>query len=364
MNRFSPPKLVIVALLAFGCAGVILFMRTGSSQSTLDQKDQNENVAAPIRPVLPATTSTTPSEESATSSHAVSLPTLFNKPFNGSNFTVGKQLEVTNAYTRFYITYTSGELTISGIMNVPKGEGPFPVLILNHGHIDTSLYTNGRGLRREQDFLARAGYVVIHPDYRNHAQSSKDDRDELAVRLGYVEDVINVVYAIRDTRLPYMDTERIGMLGHSMGGGITLTALVAQPDLIDAAVLYAPVSGDMRKSYERWMSRRPESAQRITDLYGTPETNPAFWNQVSTETYYDRIQSPIAIFHGTADKDVPLTWSEQTKDLLEASDKEVTLTVYPNGPHEFANDWPAFMQSVKTFFDEKLAHQPNPTTIR
>lgn len=41
-------------------------------------------------------------------------------------------------------------------MNIPKGDGSYPLVILNHGHIDTDIYTLGRGLKREQDYLARA----------------------------------------------------------------------------------------------------------------------------------------------------------------------------------------------------------------
>jgi hypothetical protein len=33
-------------------------------------------------------------------------------------------------------------------MNIPKWEGDFPLLILNHGYLDTRVYTNGRGLKR------------------------------------------------------------------------------------------------------------------------------------------------------------------------------------------------------------------------
>ncbi len=347
MNRgmkYSLYALVVVLVLGLG---LFVAAQSLAPKETASLASQNvEPISVPPTPAV----ATQPEPEP----HSISFPSLFKREFNGSELKLVRVLEKNAAYTRHYITYKSGELMISGIMNVPAGKGPFPVLILNHGHIDTSVYTNGRGLRREQDYLARAGYVVVHPDYRNHAQSSKDNRDELAVRLSYVEDVINAVHAVRNSGLEFIDSSKIGMLGHSMGGGIALSVLVTQPDLVDAAVLYAPVSGDMRKSYERWMSRRPESASRITELYGSPTSSPEFWNNVSAETFYDRVQAPVAIFHGTADKDVPLEWSEQTRDLLSAKNKAVSLTVYPNAPHEFATDWTNFMRSVESFFNKEL----------
>ena len=53
----------------------------------------------------------------------------------------------------------------------PKGPGPFPGIVLNHGYIEPSYYVTGQGLAREQDWLARAGFVVLHTDYRGHAAS-------------------------------------------------------------------------------------------------------------------------------------------------------------------------------------------------
>ena len=108
-------------------------------------------------------------EEGGESFHPVSIPTMMQKEYDGRDFTVGKVLADNEIYTRYFITYKSGSLTISGIMNKPKGNGPFPMLILNHGYIDPAVYTNGRGLRREQDYLARRGYIVIHPDYIKHS---------------------------------------------------------------------------------------------------------------------------------------------------------------------------------------------------
>ena len=63
--------------------------------------------------------------------HPVSLPHLMQKEFDGRDLRRGKVLEDNKYYTRYYITYMSSKYKISGIMNVPKGAGLFPVLILN-----------------------------------------------------------------------------------------------------------------------------------------------------------------------------------------------------------------------------------------
>jgi dipeptidyl aminopeptidase/acylaminoacyl peptidase len=295
--------------------------------------------------------------ESLKPHHPVSLPALFDKELVGRDFKLGPVLADNSAYTRYYITYKSGDLKISGIMNVPKGSGPFPLLLLNHGHIDTDIYTNGRGLKREQDYLARRGYVVLHSDYRNHAESDDDPNSEVRFRLGYTEDVINAINALHAAKLPYIDMEKIGMLGHSMGGGVTLNTLVVRPALVDAAVLFAPVSANYQRNYERWIKNESPVGQKIIELYGTPEKSPEFWQGISAKNYFDRIITPIQNHHGTVDESVEIKWSEELQTWLGAANKDLEYYIYQDEPHEFIEAWPLVMSRTVDFFDKHLKNK-------
>lgn len=279
------------------------------------------------------------------------------KKFDGRLLRVGRVLDRTDAYTRHFVTYKSGKLTISGIMNVPAGDGPFPVLVLNHGYIDPAIYTNGRGLRREQDYLARRGYVVLHTDYRNHAQSDDDPRSELNLRLGYTEDVINAVLAIKSSSLRYLDRERVGLLGRSMGGGVTLNALVVKPGLVDAAVVFAPVSSDAVDNFNRWTrgpSDRAGVGGRIIAAYVSPERNPAFWRNLSAVNFFDRVSEPLLVHHGTEDESCPIEWSETTVSALRRAGKDARLFTYPGEPHAFGAAWTTSMRRTVAFLDRHL----------
>lgn len=303
----------------------------------------------------PATPTATPAASPSPSRppHPVSLPALMAKKYDGRDLALGRVLDRNSAYTRYFATYRSGDLTISGIMNVPAGRGPFPALVLNHGYIDPDVYTNGRGLKREQDYLARRGYVVLHTDYRNHAQSDDDPNSELHLRLGYTEDVINAVLALRSSSLPYLGHDRIGLLGRSMGGGITYNALVTQPGLVKAAVVFAPVSSNAAQNFNRW-SRGDSVAPRIIAEYGAPERNPAFWRGLSAVNYFDRITEPIIIHHGTSDDTCPPQWSRDTQAALKRAGKDSTLYWYEGEEHAFVPLWPTSMRRTVQFLDRHL----------
>lgn len=292
--------------------------------------------------------------ESPEPSFPLSIPAYIKKTYTGEDFRVGKVIADNSAYTQHYITYKSEGLNISGIMNVPKGNGPFPVIITNHGYIDPSIYTNGRGLRREHDYLVRKGYVVVHPDYRNHAQSDKTENADLQFRYGYIEDVINVVSAIKKSDLTYIDKDRVGMLGHSMGGGITLNSIIIKPDLVKAAVLFAPVSADQVDNFNKWIARRPEVAQFILNTFGNWNENPGFWKGISAINYLDRIEIPVMIHHGTRDESVPLEWSEKLQAGLAQAEVDSTLHIYQGEGHEFSSDWNLVMERTVAFFDQHL----------
>ena len=287
----------------------------------------------------------------------ISIPAYSAKAYSGTDLKLGTVQDNNSAYTRYHITYKSGALTISGIMNVPKGEVPaggFPVLFLNHGYIDPAIYTNGRGLKREQDYFARRGYVVIHSDYRNHAESSKDPEADVNFRLGYVEDVINGIYAMKNSDLGFFNRDKIGMLGHSMGGGVALNTMVIQPDLVDAFVLFAPVSADIQDNFNRWMVTRPETVVKIIAKFGTPEANPDFWRNASPVNFLDKIKSAVLLHHGTADADVPIEWSDRLAEDFDEAGKSLIYHKYDGQPHEFTTSWSQVMERSLEFFGQNL----------
>lgn len=294
----------------------------------------------------------------------VSLQAVIQENLDGRELKLVKVLAANDSYTRYYITYMSGKLRISGIMNVPKGKGPFPVIITAHGFVEPRYYTTGRGLKREQDYLARRGYIVLHPDYRNNDGSDKDPDNNLHLNLGYTEDVINAVYAVKNSNFKFIDKDNIGLLGHSLGGGVALNMMVTKPGLVKSYVLFAPISIDYRDNFERWIGRHdhitlqkygpPKMREKIIATYGSPEANPEFWDNISPKTFIRNISDPVMVHQGTADQDVPYEWVFKLQDAFKKNNKRVTVYLYEGEHHEFSNAWPLVMQRSTKFFDSLL----------
>lgn len=285
----------------------------------------------------------------------LSIPHFSSMTLSGTALKLESIEAKNNVYTRYRISYRSNGLKITGIMNIPSGDGPYQLLIFNHGYIATSLYTQGRGLKREQDYMARQGFAVLHTDYRGHAGSDESPMTEKVYdgNLEYAMDSANAILAVREANLPTVNADHVGMLGHSLGGGVTMAVLTGKPDLVDAAVLYAPVHADVYENFTRWRRER-EEGDRTIEVFKTREENPAVWDNLSPQTFLKNIQAPILLFQGSNDKDVPKAWSDTLAKNLTEIGNDFRYIEYPGEGHEFSPKWADFMSQSMAFFRENL----------
>jgi uncharacterized protein len=345
---------LLVALLGAACTGSA-DPATQPAPTESTPSERAEGSPAPTEDASPTQSPRAP--ETSPPPHPVSLPALFDEEYDGRALRLGRVLVRTDAYTQHAVTYRGDGLRVSGTLNLPRGPGPFPVLVLAHGYIDPAVYVTGQGLRREQDWLARAGFAVLHVDYRNHAGSDRDPRADKQLRLGYTVDVINAVHAVRRSGMRRLDGDRVGLLGRSMGGGVAYNVLAVAPGLVDAAVVFAPVSSRAEENFDRWIRFDPgraDLARRIIRAYGAPEGSRRFWREVSPRTYFDRVTEPVLIHHGTADESCPIRWSRQTRRAMRQAGVDVSMFVYPGEPHAFEGAWPTSMRRTVRFFERNL----------
>src|SRR5512143_720106 len=176
---------------------------------------------------------------------------LRTRTYGGGAIQIVEKTGQNSAFTRYLIQYPSDGLRIAAFMDVPAGQGPFPVVVALHGYINPSAYGTLDYTTHYADTLASAGYLVLHPNLRNFPPS---DSGADLFRVGMAVDALNLIAIVKQTGgqpgpLEEADPARIGMWGHSMGGGITTRVLTVSED-VRAAVLYSPMSGDEVKNYE------------------------------------------------------------------------------------------------------------------
>jgi dipeptidyl aminopeptidase/acylaminoacyl peptidase len=272
-----------------------------------------------------------------------------------SSFTLEQTLDAGVNYDRYIASYLSDGYRIYALLTIPHGERPpagFPVVIFNHGYIPPNEYRTTERYVAYVDAFARSGYIVIKSDYRGHGLS-EGTAEGAYDSPAYTIDVLNAVTAAR--RLPEADPSRIGMWGHSMGGYITLRAMVADQG-IRAGVIWAGVVASYQEMFETWFRRAPSGWRAaIIEQYGTPTDNPAFWDNLSANTYLHELTGPVQIHHGTGDTTVPYSYSVLLDEQIRAVNGHTELLLYPGDDHNIASNRDGALAVSVVFFDRWVA---------
>jgi dipeptidyl aminopeptidase/acylaminoacyl peptidase len=279
--------------------------------------------------------------------------------YPGSALTIERELAPGPNYKMYLASYQSNGNQNFGLLTIPTGEKPptgWPAIIFNHGYIPATIYSTTDSYISHVRSLARSGYVVFKPDYRGHDNSEGEPRGGYGSP-NYTIDVLNAVSAVKS--LPEVDTNRLGMYGHSMGGHLTLRSMVTTKD-IKAGVIWAGVVASYPDLLNNWRRPIPASVpqqarrwrQELVETYGGPEENPEFWASISPITYVSDISGPLQLHHGTNDADVPIEFSESLDKAMQAAGKTVEYYVYNGDNHNLLNNWGTVMRRTIEFFDK------------
>ncbi len=295
--------------------------------------------------------------------HPLSIESLRQGEYPGSDLIIEQTLDPGLNYQRYIVSYKSEGLKIYGLLTIPNGEAPkegWPAIVFNHGYIPPSQYKTAERYVVYTDAFSRNGYVLLKPDYRGHGNSEGEASGGYGSN-GYTIDVLNALSSLK--KYPGVDTNRIGMWGHSMGGFITLRSMVVGKD-IKAGVIWGGVVASYKDLLERWRRRSPLPSlpgnvrsswrQTLVEQYGAPEDNPDFWNSISANAYLKDISGPLQLHHGESDQSVPVSFSRTLEKQMQDAGEELEFFTYPGDDHNITANFGIAMQRSVEFFDRYL----------
>ena len=300
--------------------------------------------------------------------HPLTIAAMRIKIYPGSQMVIEQSLAANANYSRYVASYYSDGNNVFGLLTVPNGRMPqdgWPLILFNHGYIDPAIYRTTERYVAYQDAFARNGYVTFKSDYRGHGFS--EGSTDIETNQGgnrhaaYTSDVLNALSSLK--LRTDVDADKIGMWGHSMGGQITLRAMVISNE-VKAGSIWAGTVADYATMWDRWEDRtraNPQWSSRIRNWraelvadYGTPEENPAFWSSISPNAYVDDLSGAVLLQHATGDSIVPVAYSDIVNTEIEAVGGEVSYFRYIGDDHNLSANLSVALARDVTFFDAVL----------
>ena len=210
-------------------------------------------------------------------------------------------------------------------------QNKLPLLVLPHGGVHANFNTYYLHIVRE---LISQGYIVVAPEYRGSTGYGRTVYENIDYGGREVEDCL----AARDwaaSNHPRVDPDRVGILGWSHGGLITLMSLFNHPESYLCGFAGVPVS-DL-------VQRMGYLGQDYRDLYEAEyhigqsvEENLEEYKRRSPVWHVEKLTRPLRIHTNPHDEDVKYIEVEHLIQAFKAAGKDVEYEVYDvPGGHSF-----------------------------
>lgn len=237
------------------------------------------------------------------------------------------------------VTYRSrvGDLDIPAFVFQPlhlRGPKGHPAIVWVHENIRGHLYEHYIPYVREA--VAR-GYVVIAPEYRGSFGYGKPFFDAIDYGGAEIDDVVTAAAHLAST-YAHVDPARIGIIGWSHGGMITLLSILRNPTTFKAAAAMVPVTNLFQRLAFKGVERQHLAIDPQNRYGGLPHERRDVYRDRSPVYQIDKLQVPLLVHITENDDDVNIEEAMQLVDALRARKPQLAETkVYKNpvGGHLF-----------------------------
>ena len=264
---------------------------------------------------------------------------------------VGTVLKIPTAYTEISVMIPNIDHDIPAVICIPKGDGPFPIVVMLHG-TGSDKSEAGGGYLLAAPALAEAGIASVRFDFIGNGESTADYID---YNFTSAVDDTNIAFAYAAS-LPRIDGHRAGIMGWSQGGTIALLAAgenpayksvvcwAGAPDLSGVADLEAYEIAKENGFYELtfdWRSSLKLGLQWFDEAYGT-DVLEVFSNSTA----------PVLAINGALDTVVDPVNAQRIVDASRNNESEVLLIEGADHTFNiFTGDMTAFDQLIGATVD-------------
>jgi dipeptidyl aminopeptidase/acylaminoacyl peptidase len=218
-------------------------------------------------------------------------------------------------------------LELTGWLYRPAGDGPHPAVLWFHGGPEAQERPGHAPLFQS---LVDRGIAVFAPNVRGSSGFGRSfvNADNGPLRYAAVADVASCVAHLVDAGIA--DPARVGCMGRSYGGYLTLAALTTYPELFAVGV---DVCG-MSSFATFYAHTEPWIAAAAVSKYGDPRADAALLADLSPLSAIDRLRAPLLVVHGENDSNVPVVEAEQLVAALAARGVPHRYLLFPDEGHE------------------------------
>jgi dipeptidyl aminopeptidase/acylaminoacyl peptidase len=234
---------------------------------------------------------------------------------------------VTLGTTEDFTSTSKDGTVVNSILVKPATFDPsrkYPLLLRIHGG------PNGQdqySFNYEREVFAANGFAVLAVNYRGSNGRGNAFQKAIFADWGGLEvvDLLGAMDAVQ--KLPWVDSNRLGIGGWSYGGILT-NYTIAQDTRFKAAISGAGSSNQIS------MYGSDMYITQYEQELGPPWKNQDLWIKISYPFFKaDRIKTPTLFVVGEKDFNVPLAGSEQMYQALRSLGVDTQLIIYPNQFH-------------------------------